>query len=96
MLKSDLYINNLLSGTNTIDEAIKIRDETIQLLKLAGFNLRQWGSNNPRILCLLDEDNIAPDFHFDKDHTLKTLSIVWNAKDNCIIYTTKPIKIELA
>ena len=65
-------------------------------MKLAGFNLRQWGSNDPRILCGLDEGNIIPDFHLDKDQTLKTLGIVWEAKGDCIVYTTKPIKLELA
>ena len=94
ILKNDLYVDNLLTGANTIEETIQIRDEITQLLKLGGFNLRQWGSNEPLILRGLEEDSIIPNFQLDKDQPLKTLGIVWNAKTDCITYTTKPVAID--
>ena len=93
VLKQDLYVDNLLTGANTITEMIKIKNEITQLMQLGGFNLRQWGSNNSQILCGLDEESIIPNFQLNKDLTVKTLGITWNASNDCIIYTSKPIKL---
>lgn len=91
ILKNDLYVDNLLSGVDTFEKTLKIRDHITQLLKLGGFNLRQWGSNNSQILYGLNEIDIIPDVYLDKDQPVKTLGIAWNLKTDCITYTTKSI-----
>jgi len=45
VLKTHLYVDNLLSGADTIVEARFIRNELTALLARGGFNLRQWASN---------------------------------------------------
>ncbi|XP_051161138.1 uncharacterized protein LOC127281463 [Leptopilina boulardi] len=95
ILKNDVYVDNLLSGSDTIEGAIKIREEMITLLKLAGFNLRQWGSNDPRILHGLPESSIIPNFQLDKDQPVKTLGVFWNAKKDSITFTAHPINLSV-
>ena len=50
----DFYVDDMLTGTDTVDELKLIRDETIQLLKLGAFELSKWTSNCPE---LLETDN---------------------------------------
>jgi len=46
ILKSHLYVDDLLTGAETIHEARTIRDEVIELLSRGGFIIRQWASND--------------------------------------------------
>jgi len=49
VLSNDFYIDDLLSGTTTIEDAIKVQQE-ISLLQTAGFTLRKWASNHSTFL----------------------------------------------
>ena len=80
-------MDNLLAGAETIEEAHLIRDEITQLLELGGFPLRQWASNDKRILENLSETQIDKHFLTDDDHTVKTLGLSWNAEADNIKYT---------
>ncbi|CAK9829676.1 hypothetical protein ANTRET_LOCUS6974 [Anthophora retusa] len=44
-IRNDFYMINLLTETRTLDDAIKLREQLIGILKPDGFNLRQWASN---------------------------------------------------
>lgn len=46
MLKRDCYVDNLLTGSNSLTEILKLCDEIIQLVRKGGFELRQWASNH--------------------------------------------------
>lgn len=58
ILKAHLYIDDFLSGADTIQEARAIRDEIIALLKQGGFPIRQWASNDKNIINDLEESEI--------------------------------------
>jgi len=48
--KTHLYVDDLLTGAETIEEARSIRNEIIALLSCGGFAIRQWASNDKRIV----------------------------------------------
>lgn len=50
VIKSHLYVDDLLTGAETIDETRAVRDELIALLARGGFTIRQWASNEERIV----------------------------------------------
>jgi hypothetical protein len=50
VLKNDFYVDDLLSGTSTIEEAIDVQKELSSLLQTAGLTLRKWASNNSAFL----------------------------------------------
>jgi len=52
----DFYVDDMLTGTDTVDELKPIRDETIQLLKLGTFELSKWTSNCPELLEIDNRD----------------------------------------
>jgi len=59
----DFYVNDMLTGADTINELKLIRDETIQLLnfkqlKLGAFELSKWASNCPELLETNNRDHL--------------------------------------
>lgn len=49
ILSKHMYVDDL-SGANTITETRAIRDELIALLNRGGFTIRQWASNDKRVI----------------------------------------------
>lgn len=93
ILKRDLYVDDLLTGAETIEEGIVIRDEIIQVLRLGGLNMRQWASNDPRLLEGISENNVNLKLQLSSDKTLKTLGVFWNSQEDSIVYTAKPLTV---
>jgi len=50
VLSNDFYVDDLLSGTSTTEDAIKVQQEISSLLHTAGFTLRKWASNHSTFL----------------------------------------------
>ncbi|XP_018396137.1 PREDICTED: uncharacterized protein LOC108774503 [Cyphomyrmex costatus] len=46
----DFYVDDMLTGADSIDELKLIRDKTIQLLRAGMFELNKWASNCPELL----------------------------------------------
>jgi len=84
MLKNNFYFDDLLSGTSTIEDAIKVQQEISSLLQTAGFTLRKWASNHPTFL-----DNIPRELQetqqplsLDNEDGVITLESIWNPKND--------------
>ncbi|XP_066588113.1 uncharacterized protein [Prorops nasuta] len=75
VLKNNLYVDDLLAGSETIEGARNLRDEIIELLKTGGFNIRQWASNDRQIIDGLSSEVICKDLSKNFDQTLKTLGV---------------------
>ncbi|XP_043263949.1 uncharacterized protein LOC122404115 [Colletes gigas] len=88
VLQRDLYVDDLLTGADTYAEAIRLREQTIRLLKLGGLHIRQWASNEPRLLTGLPEAQIHTKYFGDA--TVKTLGVSWHARDDHITYSVDP------
>ncbi|XP_076384364.1 uncharacterized protein LOC143262699 [Megalopta genalis] len=91
VLKQDFYVDDLITGTPTIQEAISLREELTSLLNTAGLHIRQWASNDKRLLEDLPDENINQQLHLGESSIVKTLGIVWNSADDSITYTVRPI-----
>ncbi|XP_076380674.1 uncharacterized protein LOC143260026 [Megalopta genalis] len=91
VLKQDFYVDDLITGTPTIQEAISLRKELTSLLNTAGLHIRQWASNDKRLLEDLPDENINQQLHLGESSIVKTLGIVWNSADDSITYTVRPI-----
>lgn len=94
-LTNDLYVDDLLSGADTIEETVKLRDQVIQVLSLGGFNLRQCASNDNSVLNGLSNTRINLNLTQQNDHTLKTLGIYWNSIQDSIQYTVQQLPLNL-
>lgn len=75
----DFYMDDLLSGTNNLQEAIVLRNQLISILASGGFKLCKFASNDLRVLTVEDDQpEIISLINLDKEHDIKTLGIYWN------------------
>jgi len=57
------------------------------LLSRGGFAIRQWASNNKRIVNDLSSNEIHMNFLLNEDQTLKTLGLTWDTQNDRIYYS---------
>ncbi|XP_070068136.1 uncharacterized protein [Drosophila takahashii] len=83
-IKQNLYVDDCLSGADTLDEARKQQDQVRQLLGSANLNLRKWCANHPALLETIPKEDQEMDLDFSRfsDSTIKTLGIIWNPQED--------------
>ncbi|XP_046145767.1 uncharacterized protein LOC114882057 [Osmia bicornis bicornis] len=89
ILCRDFYVDDLLTGASTIQDAASLREDLTQLLKLASLNIRQWASNHEDLLRDLPEEAINKRIRIGEPSTLKTLGIIWDSANDSISYEVK-------
>ena len=87
VLKNDFYVDDMLTGAATRDQAISIRDKLIEVPRKVGLNLRKWTSNNYDLINSLSERSEESFLLLNLDKTIKTLGINWDMKYDSLIYT---------
>jgi hypothetical protein len=82
VLSDDFYVDDLLSGTSTVQEAIEVQRELSTLLDTAGFPLRKWASNNSTFLDTIPEEfrETRQTLSLDNEDGVTTLGLQWNPK----------------
>jgi len=86
-IKSDFYMDDLLTGTNTLEDAIKLREKLINILSSAGFVLRKWISNEPALWTNMLNNNDDPVFILNIDGiAIKTLGLYWDPRADAYQY----------
>ena len=75
----DFYVDDLVTGADSIDEALSIKKKITALLQDRKFELRKWASNAPG---LQDQNSSEPrEFTLSSDFKnseKKTLGIAWD------------------
>ena len=56
IVKRDFYVDDIFTGADTREEALCLRNDLSNLLKLGGFKLRQWFSNDLKLISSLPEN----------------------------------------
>lgn len=90
VLQSDFYMDDVLTGSDNLSEAIALQRQLMTLLSKEQFPLRKWRSNNEEILQHLAEESKADDLLvINKDEPLKTLGLLWNQKTDLLQYSIR-------
>ncbi|XP_058827247.1 uncharacterized protein LOC131687209 [Topomyia yanbarensis] len=78
-VSEDIYMDDFISGADSIEKAIKLRDEVQSLMSEGGFQLRKWSSNRREALKDLPSEVLdeATMLHFESDQRVKTLGVAW-------------------
>jgi len=81
-LKNDFYVDDCITGADTIPEALQIHKKLNHILLSSGLKLRKWCANSNHLLQGLDKEDIIPTVQFEDaafaDCSIKTLGITWN------------------
>lgn len=80
VLISDSYVDDVISGADTLESAIELHKNVCILLGKGGCNLRKWITNSPELLKEIPEEyrEKSITLNFDRDNVVKTLGIQWN------------------
>lgn len=83
VIREDFYVDDLITGANSIEQLKTIKTNVIKILQNANFPLRKFHSNSPE---LTDNDTkstspLIP----DEEH--KTLGILWNQSTDTFTYS---------
>ncbi|XP_072400237.1 uncharacterized protein [Diabrotica undecimpunctata] len=84
----DFYVDDLLTGSNSISELIQTCQEVSFILNSAGFPLRKWTSNNPNVLQTIssNDDSLAI-LKLGQNDASKTLGIYWYSQLDILKYS---------
>ncbi|XP_046659921.1 uncharacterized protein LOC124353908 [Homalodisca vitripennis] len=90
-LKHHTYIDDIVTGSASLESAIQLQDQLIQLLAKGGFELRKWASNEPRLLDRLPATHReTPRFLQDSQSTqFSILGLHWDPVEDYFRYNFK-------
>lgn len=105
----DFYVDDLLTGTDTIEQAIILQSQIITLLKLGGFDIRKGSSNHQEILKHVSPTHreISFPLSINAENNIKKLGIYWNPstdsfgfkisqEESSLVYTKRTLLSEIA
>ncbi|MDD9341209.1 MAG: A17 family peptidase, partial [Providencia heimbachae] len=80
IILSDCYVDDVITGADTIDECAALQKELINLLQTGGFKLHKWSSNCSKLLeSIPSADRELKNLSFtDEQGTIKALGLLWN------------------
>ncbi|XP_055588800.1 uncharacterized protein LOC129741119 [Uranotaenia lowii] len=88
-LQYDTYVDDSLTGANSVDSAIKLAKEMIELAAAGGFLLRKFNSNSADVLSAIPDHLIDERASLNLDSStaaVKTLGLVWKPATDCFVY----------
>ncbi|XP_041449541.1 uncharacterized protein LOC121404266 [Drosophila obscura] len=83
VIANDFYVDDMLTGANSLEELGRIRQEVSEVLEAVGFMLANWASNHPH---LLSDSGQEKSLQFDPSASIKTLGIRWNPQTDLFHY----------
>lgn len=96
IIKNDFFMDDLLTGADTMSELLQIQKDISRILAGAGFELRKWLSNDKNILDNLEvrSDIEVAVVRVGKDENNKTLGIYWNSNQDVIQYSIREFEFK--
>nr|XP_034837780.1 uncharacterized protein LOC117994009 [Maniola hyperantus] len=87
--KKDYYIDDLMTGCDSFEEAVEIYEQMNKLMNSGGFQLQKWSSNDSRFLKYIDKEKHRSDqlVPIKVDNMMKVLGIGWNRETDNFEYT---------
>jgi hypothetical protein len=86
----DFYMDDMLTGADTAEDVVKIRQQVTSVLADGQFELRKWAANSETMIPVESSVEIADSqnglINFDKSGEAKTLGIYWNCKSDLLKY----------
>ncbi|XP_018362903.1 PREDICTED: uncharacterized protein LOC108761065 [Trachymyrmex cornetzi] len=79
MLSEQTYVDDILAGADSPDEAALLQEQITTTLKTGGFETHKWCSNNKEVLAKIPHKSREEKHrHMDTSETIKTLGLIWN------------------
>ncbi|KMQ82936.1 gag-pol protein, partial [Lasius niger] len=96
VLRRDTYVDDILTGANTLEEALTIQQQLTQLCTAGGFPLKKWAANTDALL-----EDIPPEHRqhnhpptWDQDFEHPTLGLQWHPREDAFSFKVTPMETE--
>lgn len=93
-IRFGLYVDDFAVGASSIDDALELRNQLINLLKLGQFELRKWSANHPELIQDLPVEHCqhqASTFDTESDFSVKILGLQWQATNDSFSFVVKSV-----
>lgn len=96
IILTDFYVDDLMTGASTVEEAMRIQVKLIELLKCYGFELRKWCSNNKVVVNNVAEDlrETSSTFRIDDSDTVKTLGLLYQPDSDTFRFSIQEVNTQ--
>lgn len=76
----DFYVDDILTGADSVGEAMELQMDLSNMLSTGGFLLRKWASNSNKVLEKIPKEHLEVKIplDFDLDEGIKSLGIQWS------------------
>jgi len=83
----DFYVDDLITGSHSINNCQEIQRKVTMILQSAGMTLRKCCTNSPKLVAEIANADNDPHVMLElKDNdTTKTLGLVWNPRDDQLL-----------
>lgn len=86
-LTSQIYIDDIFSGCNSISEGKELISQINNLLQKGGFSVKKWSSNCTDLLSDMPEKYLEKPLYLSDDQSgIKLLGLFWNPRNDCFSY----------
>ena len=87
VIRRDFYVDDLLTGADTIEDAISLAKEISSVLEGYGFTLRKWQSNDTTFLQAINDELVEHSvLNFDTERKTKILGLAWSSQFDKLHY----------
>lgn len=93
IVKEETYMDDILSGANSVEEAIEAQRQLKQLLIQGGFPIHKWCSNSPEFLEHLPEEEREKKMSKEErevNETIKVLGLLWDPTADTLSIANHP------
>ncbi|XP_039308423.1 uncharacterized protein LOC120356777 [Solenopsis invicta] len=93
VIQRDTYVDDILTGADTLDEARVLRDELTGLCAAGGFPLRKWAANSDAVLTdiPLEHRQVQDSRAWDADVEHFTLGLLWHPREDYFAFRIRPL-----
>jgi len=95
ILSTQTYVDDIVSGDDTVSALLQRQADLVQLLMQAGFELKKWSSNTPEVLRHIPQGDhaVQPSFDPKDDMSVKILGLHWDPVTDTFSYHTSPVPL---
>ncbi|KAL1448332.1 hypothetical protein WDU94_014009 [Cyamophila willieti] len=81
------YVDDIVTGAATPQEALELCEELVALLSSGGFELKKFASSSPEVLAHIPPEDQEQSLVLHDTSTIKVLGLRWDPKVDCFRYT---------
>ncbi|XP_053685941.1 uncharacterized protein LOC128735484 [Sabethes cyaneus] len=92
--KKSVYVDDVLFGADTVEEARELKGQLAAMLEKAGFELHKWCSNSKEVLADIPEARLEQKVLLNKEGRTKTLGLTWQPDEDVFSFEVMSIAFD--